>query len=273
MEAIKVPSHAVIYRANQFWNQLSETILHSASVYNESYMSERGFTLDRLKKGALLKVVQVFPENTSEAEISQWLNENETSLFGVKQISCDQTVRSLMENKWPGKYQYNVIDFARNSVAEELVGQREVADVYHELLKGIFDAYKIKRVQLVKQSLSDYNPLKLKGCDREGRKDIYEKYIAAFTALIPEGIKVEVITDPMQLSMPDDQTVVIVHHHAIGEHKDSQALKDCPRVLMPYLSGLVNKAFKAFDASSLIPDTFVEETRKSLEKSYSEAVE
>lgn len=263
IEAIKVPNHAVIYRNNEFWSQMSESVLHFASLYQEP---GKGRT-SPVRKGATIKVLQVFTENTTEAEIAQWLDENQAQLADIKEIICDQTVSSIIGNKLPK----SVLDEARNEIAEKMIGEKNVTEVYREILKGIFDAYQTKCVQLVKSSLGDYDPLKINESDSR-TEEANEKYVAAFTALIPEGIKVEVINDPMALELPNDQTVVIVHHHAIGRHKNSSELNKCPRVVNLYLSGLMKKASTAFDIANILPEGFVEKTRQALEERYQRAI-
>lgn len=254
---------ALIYRNNTFWEQLSATLLDLAALVP----SGGGFC-----KGGTVEVVQVFPEGTSEDEITAWVKNNKKMLKVLSIIHCDTTVARIVNSVVGFEPRTNKIDDARDHAIGSIISAEQLAIVYSEILRRLIEATRATRVVFVMECLSDYNPLHIPGCERKSRK-ASEQYFQAFCALLPVGVETSVVSI-QDVVFPEEGTLLVAHHHAwamkqvgggIGG-ESHQTFRDSGRLIPPYISGLRDVASEHFDVDQVLSGDVVEATRGTLQR-------
>lgn len=232
---------AIVYRNNRFWSQLHDDIL----LFSENE--------------AMVELVHVFPEGTSDEDIAFWYKDHQERLSDLE-IICDGTFSKHL----PRILQRAILDDLQCKATERLLGNQEVVEVYHAIFGRLIEVLGIRKVQLVPLCLGDYNPLKIDGCEDRNDKTS-QKYVEAFTSIMPNGILIETVSfEDLQVPDPDSSTLVIAHHHVWKGREGCRKFENSCRVVCPYLSGIQEFTRGVVDIGDLFPGDVVDEVRKLL---------
>lgn len=247
--------HILVYRDNSTWSALCGDLLELAT------------SVIVLGKGRTPKaaeaVVQVFPVATTEEEIGKWVSDNRELISQADGIFADATTQCQIASSGAKQaYQVKCIDKYLAQAADTVFKGKDPSDVYRQILALAIPAASSKQVRIVIDRVADYNPLHVEGFnDAGGDLMACTSYAKKFAELVPEGVTTELIRIE-ELTLPDSDTLVIVHHHALNRRSDGGSFHESPRVWMPYPKGFVEKAARLCDISSVVKGDVLETARK-----------
>lgn len=245
----------LVYRDNNAWSALRDDLLELAS------------SVIVLGKGrtprAAEAIVQVFPAGTTEEEIGKWVSDNCELISQADGIFADATTWSKIVSLGVKKtYEVRCIDEYLTDAADTVFNGKDPSDVYRQIFALAISAASIKRVRIVIDRVADYNPLHVEGFDGAGGDlTACTSYAKKFAELVPEGVTTELIQIE-ELTLPDSDTLVIVHHHALNRRSDGGSFHVSSRVWMTYPKGFVEGAARLCDISSVVKGDVLETARK-----------
>jgi len=251
----------LIYRNNSLWTALKDDL-----VFGASYCGGNAGKCIPAKPEADVQV-QIFPAGTHESEIELWVNEHREELADSNAVYADNTVMQvIIKAEVPLKrWQSRCIDDYFNKAATRAFEGKSPTEMYRRIFAELAKNAGIRCIHIVLDALTDYNPLAIVGFDSyDVRNDVTNLrfYAEKFKELIPSEVVVEFV-QVKELGLPDANTAVIVHHHALNTRSDAAtALHGCPRVLMPYPHGLLEKAGKLCDLEEIVRDNLLDGVRE-----------
>lgn len=252
-------NNILVYRINSVWASLASELELLAQKYFEWESNQRV-----AKTGAIV-TTKIFAVGTSEAEIYQWTNENREVLSGANKVYCDGTTgRAIVKANARKSYELTELEEYMKKAAENLYKGYSPAEVYRQVFAALISTLGFKRVQLVLDNITDYNPLVISGIADKPCRDIavLTRYAEEFVKLLPTRTNFEFVR-VSEATPPDEDSLMIVHHHALFRcRQDAEDFLSNPRALMPYPAGLLPKAAKLCDLGHVVKGDILEMMRE-----------
>jgi hypothetical protein len=251
---MNTPINILVYRNNNIWESLASDLI----IY--------------VNTGAAT-TVKVFDAGTPESEIESWVQENAEFIKQAEAVFSDRTcgrtiVTSGLKERSKIFGRWNLELLFMQPSAQKVFRGVSPSKIYRQIFTRLVDTLDTKRVQIVLDALVDYNPLALPefADDITVRNDIdaLTRYAEEFKRLMPDGVEVEFIRSN-ELKLPDEQTLVVVHHHTLNRLRNQTEFHNSPRVLMPYPDGLIKKSSGVIDITDLLQEDFVEAMRLEIQ--------
>ena len=254
---METPANLLVYRNNDIWTTLQAELAERVTLYYQDGKTRKGATVTQ----------QIFPAGTTEAEIESWVKTNKKSIVTAVRVYCDGTSGRIIDATEVRKLsELFCIDKYLTEAIERVFRDVPLSEIYRKIFAKVTRCVGIKEIQIVLDAIADYNPLNIplfkKHTNFEAPPRTKEIYAEEFCKLIPNGVKVSYVDNIYNLTLPNAETLVIVHHHALNKRKDSGDFHHSPRVLMTYPSGFVEKAAYLCDISTIVKGDVLETARK-----------
>lgn len=191
------------------------------------------------------------------------VSDNRELISQADEIFADATTqRQIASSGAKQAYEVRCIDEYLAQAADTIFKGKDPSDVYRQIFALAIPAASIKRVWIVIDRITDYNPLHVEGLDG-AQYDLAActSYAKKFAELVPEGVTTRLVWIE-ELTLPDSDTLVIVHHHALNRRSDGGSFHESPRVWMTYPKGFVGGAACLCDISSVVKGDVLETARK-----------
>lgn len=247
------PNNILIYRDNETWTELAADLRYLASG-----------------QGTQVPEIKIFDKTATESDVREWLVANATTVTDAPYVCADGTCsRIILELELKCIFKIINLDDFLGAAADEVFAEVSPVEIYRQILARLVSTLGIKQVQIVLDAVVDYNPLALpEFSDWDNTREnlaTLERCAEEFAKLVPEGVETKNLRIS-ELEVPSDDTVVLVHHHALNQlsryGKDGRDFTSCPRVLMPYPKGFVKRTGALCDIDDIVHGDLLETMRR-----------